>query len=44
MASDYLARRRPRAGSCRFDVVSVAIEADGRATVDVIRNAFTADE
>ena len=44
MATDYLARRRPRAGSCRFDVVSVDIHADGRATVHVIRNAFTADE
>jgi putative endonuclease len=44
MASDYLARRRPQARSCRFDVVSVTIDADGTAAVDVIQNAFTADE
>jgi putative endonuclease len=44
MASDYLARRRPRARACRFDVVSVAIDGDGRAAVTVIRGAFMADE
>jgi len=44
MASDYLARRRPRAGSCRFDVVAVSIDADGRAVITVIPGAFMADE
>ena len=44
MASDYLARRRPRASSCRFDVVSVIIDHDGRAAVTVIPAAFMADE
>jgi putative endonuclease len=44
MASDYLARRRPTAGSCRFDVVTVSLDADGTAAVDVIPSAFTADE
>ena len=44
MASDYLARRRPRAGSCRFDVVAVSIDTDGRAAITVIPGAFVADE
>jgi putative endonuclease len=44
MASDYVARRRPRAASCRFDVVTVCIDGDGTAVVDVIPGAFTADE
>ena len=41
MASDYLARRRPRAGSCRFDVVSIHFDAD-RPVVEVFQNAFDA--
>ena len=44
MASDYLARRRPHARSCRFDVVSVAIDGYGRAAITVIPGAFRADE
>jgi putative endonuclease len=44
MASDYLARRRPRARSCRFDVVSITIDDNGRAAVTVIPGAFMADE
>jgi putative endonuclease len=44
MASDYLARRRPRARGCRFDVVSVTLGAGGRVAVEVIRGAFTADD
>jgi putative endonuclease len=44
MASDYLARRRPHARSCRFDVVSVAIDGDGRAVITIVRDAFLADE
>ena len=44
MASDYLARRRPRAEGCRFDVVSVTLDPGGRVTVEVIRGAFTADD
>jgi putative endonuclease len=44
MASDYLARRRPHARSCRFDVVAVAVDRDGRAAITVIPGAFRADE
>jgi putative endonuclease len=44
MASDYLARRRPRARICRFDVVSVAMNESGPATILVIPDAFSGDE
>ena len=44
MASDYLARRRPRAAGCRFDVVSVTFGSAGRVEIEVIRGAFTADD
>ena len=44
MASDYLARRRPHARSCRFDVVSVAVDGDGKAAITVFPGAFMADE
>lgn len=44
MATDYLARRRPSAAGCRFDVVTVAGAADGALTVEVIAGAFAADE
>lgn len=44
MASDYLARRRPRAEGCRFDVVAVTIGNDGRAAIQVIPAAFMVGE
>ena len=44
MAAHYLARRRPRASACRFDVVAVTIEAGGRAVVEAIPNAFSVGE
>jgi putative endonuclease len=44
MASDYLARRRPRARSCRFDVVSIVVDPRGRAAIELIRHAFAADD
>lgn len=44
LASDYLARRRPVARACRFDVVAVTIGADGPPIVEVIRAAFSAGE
>jgi putative endonuclease len=44
MAADYLARRRPRARACRFDVVAVTIAPDASAHVHVIRNAFMVGE
>ena len=43
MAGDYLARRRPRAAGCRFDVVAVTID-DGRAGIRVIPGAFMVGE
>jgi len=44
MASDYLARPRPHARSCRFDVVAVAVDGDGKAAITVFPGAFMADE
>jgi putative endonuclease len=43
MAADYIARRRPRATACRFDVVTVRVEG-GAPAVEVIPRAFAADE
>jgi putative endonuclease len=44
MAADYLARRRPRVSSCRFDVVAVTIGADAAPVVEVIPGAFSVGE
>ena len=44
MAADYLARRRPVARACRFDVVAVTIGTGGRPEVVVIPNAFSVGE
>jgi putative endonuclease len=44
MAADYLARRRPVAGGCRFDVVTVTLGAPGGPAIEVIPRAFAADE
>ena len=44
MAADYLARRRPHACACRFDVVAVTIGADGSTVVRVIPSAFSVGE
>jgi putative endonuclease len=44
MASDYLARRRPIAKQCRFDVVAVTICGGGAPDVAVIPNAFSVGE
>jgi putative endonuclease len=44
MAADYLARRRPLAEACRFDVVAVTIGGDGEAAVEVIPGAFSVGE
>jgi putative endonuclease len=44
MAADYLARRRPRASACRFDVVAVTIGVDGPPRVEVIPGAFSVGE
>jgi putative endonuclease len=41
MASDYLARRRPIAKKCRFDVVAVTIGGGEAPDVVVIPNAFS---
>ena len=41
VATDYLARHRVDARTCRFDVVTVASEPDG-PRVEIIRNAFDA--
>ncbi|MBI2571544.1 MAG: YraN family protein [Candidatus Schekmanbacteria bacterium] len=43
IASAYLAERPPPAasdGSCRFDVIAVALGADGRRTFELVRDAF----
>lgn len=44
MASDYLARRRPAATTCRFDVVAVTISGGDPPAVVVIPNAFSVGE
>lgn len=42
MAADYLARRRPAARACRFDVVAITFGPGGRPDIQVIPNAFDA--
>ncbi len=43
MAADYLARRHVPAGPCRFDVVGIAYDDDGRvAEIAVVPGAFAA--
>jgi putative endonuclease len=44
MAADWLARHRVRPTRCRFDVVSICIDPDGRSQIEVIANAFLAGE
>ncbi len=43
MAAVYLARHGRPDTSCRFDVVVVEIGACGRARVELVRDAFSAD-
>lgn len=40
MAVDYLARRRVTGRPCRFDVVTVAFDAERNVSVEVIAGAF----
>jgi putative endonuclease len=40
MASDYLHRQGMHDRPCRFDVVAITIDADGRRLVEVVRGAF----
>ncbi len=40
MASDYLHRQRLYDRPCRFDVVAISIDEDGRRLVEVLRGAF----
>jgi putative endonuclease len=40
MAAAYLARRHPRAWSCRFDVVEITLDRDGAPRIEVLRSAF----
>jgi putative endonuclease len=40
MASDYLQRQGLHDRPCRFDVVAISIDADGRRLVEVLRGAF----
>jgi putative endonuclease len=40
MAAAYLARRRPRAWSCRFDVVEITLDRDGTPRIDILTGAF----
>jgi len=40
MASDYLQRHGRHQRPCRFDVVAISIDADGRRVVEVLRGAF----
>lgn len=42
-AEDYLARRRVRRPTCRFDVVSI-LEREGGSEVEIFRGAFEAPE
>ncbi len=42
MASDYLSRRGWQDRPCRFDVVAISIDRDGRRSVDVFKGAFDA--
>ena len=44
MAHDYMTRRRPWSGPCRFDVVAVTMPANGRPCISVVAGAFGADE
>jgi putative endonuclease len=40
MASDYLQRQGLHDRPCRFDVVAISIDAEGRRLVEVLRGAF----
>ena len=40
MAAAYLARRHPRAWSCRFDVVEIMLDRDGTPRVEILAGAF----
>ncbi len=40
MASDYLHRQGLHDRPCRFDVVAISIDEDGRLRVEVVRGAF----
>jgi putative endonuclease len=40
MASDYLHRQGLHDRPCRFDVVAISIDEDGRRLVEVLRGAF----
>jgi putative endonuclease len=42
IARAYLVRRHPRASSCRFDVVEITLDRDGRPRVEVLTGAFDA--
>jgi putative endonuclease len=42
IAEDYLARRRLHAVPCRFDVVAIGFDREGRMVVEVYQNAFDA--
>lgn len=44
LAQHYLKWRRLEAARCRFDVVSVTLQADGRADIAHVRGAFDAIE
>ena len=44
MAADYLARRRPGAVTCRFDVAAVTFDGGGRPAVEIITHAFDAGD
>ena len=44
LAQHYLKWRRLEHARCRFDVVSVTLDADGRADIAHVRNAFDAIE
>jgi len=44
LAQHYLKWRRLEGVRCRFDVVSVTVDADGRADMGHVRNAFDAIE
>lgn len=42
MAEDYLARRHLHDVPCRFDVVAIGFERNGKVTTEVYQNAFDA--
>jgi putative endonuclease len=41
LALDYVARHRQSECPCRFDVVTIALQAGGEPVVDVYQNAFS---